>query len=116
MAKAAPPQSERILQGLKWVRENRAVPTGLGYFFPPHPGLRFPPQRAQPRRSSGAPVSLRPGLTARPPLRGSFFVSHTPPPKIKLCSHADAVSKAPSFAGLPLARLKSRALTQPRND
>ena len=37
-------------------------------------------------------ASLRPGLTALPPLRGSFFVSHTPPPKIRLSSHADSTA------------------------
>ena len=63
----------RKAQSYQFGCENSAVPTGLGYF-------------SCPTQDSAA---LRPGLTARPPLRGSFFVSHIPLAEIKHSSHAN---------------------------
>ena len=60
--------------------------------FPTLPRTPLPTPTSANPALVGDPGALRPGLTAVPPLRGSFFVSHTPPPKIKLNSHADSKS------------------------
>ena len=55
------------------------------------PSLRNSVTFSHPTQDS---APLRPGLTALPPLRGSSFVIHTPPPEIKLNSHAGSKSRA----------------------
>ncbi len=68
------PVKERVLR----LRDSVPSLKGLGSCSRYTQGLRFPPRFAQRRRESGAPGSLRPGLTAVP-LRGLSFVGHPPP-------------------------------------
>jgi len=78
------------------------------------PSLRDSVTFSHPTQDS---ASLRPGLTALPPLRGSFFVSHTPPPRIKLSSHADSESvpfEEPIKASLRVSARTDELLHHPR--
>ncbi|MGA2372722.1 MAG: DNA polymerase III subunit alpha [Candidatus Korobacteraceae bacterium] len=79
-----------VPQGLKPVISAADFGTAKSERVRTVPSLRDSVTFSHPTQDS---ASLRPGLTAVPPLRGSFFVSHTPPPKIELNSHADSKSR-----------------------
>ena len=82
-------------------------PYGTQINYLTNPGLHSPPQFAQRRRELETPASLRPGLRAGPPLRGSIFVRFTSRlrmPKFVICYGCPSKAKPPPSCGSGLAR------------